>query len=632
MTKSSVLFVLIAFVILISSCNHSRKPDQLLPDVSHCADSVHWFDSVVNATKISDPDYAKAVAVRAIAMVQDNPDQELNARIYLIAGIAFQLTAPDSAFNYYQLACDLAGKSGADAIKPRILYNIGMLYKAANNYREAITFLDSAQRMASKERDAVILSNCYNSLGYIEVDLNNTARAVVLFTNALQAAKENNLPIQTGVALASLSRFEKNRSKANLMRHDALEMLKSQPEAAEQTGYLLANIGDDCLDPDSAIRYYRQAGEIAKKGHLVELEIACLNNMACSFSEKNNLPEALRLLRDEAIPLAGNKKLHSWLSTVYDSYAEISYLAGHKDTAYLYQKKALETAALADREQASNQVRLLNALLQARSRELTILEQTSKLDEQSWNVRLLTYMVVGLTILAILVILAFIVYRQRKNIGIQKLEIASAKLLAEIEEKEKERLSIQLHDMIRPLKSTISNHIENLESVEPAVKIEWVTALEKITGSLRQLSHRMNPVIRHTMEFAELCEGIRQDFTLSGNLSIRIEIDPPDLKITPVASNHIYFIVYELLTNAEKHLGKGKIELSISSEFDNLYILYKDDGKGFDQDRMEINGLGIILIRKRVLLMGGNAFLETDNLNGTRWTITIPGSGNILLN
>jgi signal transduction histidine kinase len=228
--------------------------------------------------------------------------------------------------------------------------------------------------------------------------------------------------------------------------------------------------------------------------------------------------------------------------------------------------------------------------------------------------------------------LLFIVYRQRKNIRIQGMEIGAAKILSDIEEQEKERLSMQLHDLIRPVKSAISNHIENLEFVEPHAKEELVEVLEKISGSLRQLSHRMNPVIRNNMGFADLCEGIRQDFSLSAKLSIKLEISPADLWLTASASNHIYFILYELLTNAEKHLGTGHIDISVSSEFDNLYILYKDDGHGFDANMDTTKGLGISLIKKRVLLMDGQANLQTDNKSGTRWTITIPGKGNILMN
>jgi signal transduction histidine kinase len=629
---SLVTIVILFSAFYFSSCTNTRRPDQHSHGTNKYADSVRYFDSVVNATKISDPEYSRSVAERALAWVHINDDPKLNARIYLIAGIALQLNAPDSAYTCYQLALNTAVGSGADSVIPRILYNMAMLYKLANNYQEAITMLDSAQRMAGARQDFITMSNCYNSIGNIEADLFSEDRAVTMFTKALQIAEENNLPIQTGVAITSLSRFEKNESKANQMRQQALKIFVNQPDALEQTGYLLANMGDDCHDPDAAIAYYQQAREIGKKGHIVDLELGCLNNMAYSYSEKENFPAALSLLKDTAIPLAVKVENNSWLATLYDSYAEILHLTGRPEEAYRYQKKALEATTMADQDYASNQVRLLNALLQSRSQEIKILEQSNKLDLQSRNVRLLTFVVVGLAVLAALLILLFVVYRQRKNIRIQRLEIDTARTLSEIEEQEKERLSMQLHDLIRPVKSAISNHIETMEFVEPFAKTELVMVLEKISGSLRQLSHRMNPVIRNNMGFGDLCEGIRQDFSLSSKLSIKMEISPSDLKFTAMSSNHIYFILYELLSNAEKHLGTGNIEISVSSEFDNLYILYKDDGQGFDANRNTTQGLGITLIKKRVLLMGGVTNLQTDNKGGTRWTITLPGKGNILTN
>ena len=615
----------------LPACKSIHEPEKNMEETRLIADSVRYFDSLVNVMKISDPRLARSVAMRALSFVQANNDVKLNARVWLIAGIAFHLTAPDSAYSYYQRANTSAAASGSDTIIPRILYNIAMLHKIAGNYQEAVILLDSAKRAARVLNDYVTLSNCCNSLGNIEADLHNEEQAVGLFAQSLQIARDHNMPNQIGVALASLSRFETDASKAYPMRREALTILMNQPGASEQTGYLLANIGDDCRDPDSAIICYRQAREIGKKGRIVELELACLNNMAYSYAEKGDLPTALRLLNDTAVPLALEVENNSWLSTLYDSDAELVNQSGNPAEAYRYQKMALDAATIAERDRASNQVRLLNALLHTRAKEMRILEQTSKIERQNRQVRSLNYFVVGLVAMAVLMILFFIVYRLRKNIRIQRLELESAKIAAEIENQEKERLSMQLHDMIRPVKSAISNHIENLEFKDLSAKDDLVNSLEKITGSLRQLSHRMNPVIRSTMGFSELCEGIRQDFSHSGRLFIRMEVSPPDLRVTPGATEHIYFILYELLTNAEKHLGNGNVSISISEEFENLYILYKDDGKGFDQNKTETPGLGVTLIKKRVLLMGGHADLRTDNTAGTRWTITLPGKGNIQL-
>jgi len=164
----SLIPLLLALLIQFWSCTKTKVSEQNINDIVQTADSIRHFYSVVNATKISDPEYARSVAEKAMKMVTVNDDQGLNANIYLIAGIALQLNDPDSAYNYYQLAFQSAVNMQIDSIKPRILYNIAMLYKIANNYQESIKMLDSSQRMACNLNDHITMSNCYNSIGNIE--------------------------------------------------------------------------------------------------------------------------------------------------------------------------------------------------------------------------------------------------------------------------------------------------------------------------------------------------------------------------------------------------------------------------------------------------------------------------------
>ena len=628
--KLLIMLFCTAGMVMQQSCTE-RNSKQSSPEVKTAGlyDSLRRFESTVNQFKITNPGVAQSAARKAVEMIPAGGDAGFSSSVYLLAGISYQLNNPDTAYRYYKLALRSALDVGCDTIVPRILYNMAMLYKNAYNYKDALNMLDSAQKMAIRLDDHMTASNCFNSVGNIQADLNNEAQAVIMFNRALKIAEDHNLPVQHGVALGSLARFEKDPAKVRRLQIRALNILEKQPGAVEQTGYLLINIGDDCRDPDSAISFYEKAIAIGSNGHIAEIEIAALNNMAYSYVEKNNNPAALALIRDRAIPLALEKKKQEWLSTLYDSYADILHRDGKAETAWLYQKRALEAASLADREHAANQVRLLNALLESGSREIRILEQEKVIGDQNKKVLWLYYLVIGLAAFGILAILLLILYIQRKNLRVQRQEIETAKIMAALEEQDRERMSMQLHDMIRPLKSAIVNQVGQMEFSDPAVKEELTGVLEKISASLRKASHRMNPVMRNKMAFSELCDGIRQDFNLSSPLEIKMEIFPRDLKLARDCSNHLYFILHELLTNADKYLGNGKVEISVSFEFENLYVLYKDNGGGFDPAEAMTKGLGLTLIRKRVALMGGHAEVESGVGKGTRWIISLPAKGNV---
>lgn len=569
-------------------------------------------------------------AEKALKMVSAGRDERFNARVYLLAANSCYLNNPDTAYQYYKLAQQSAIISGYDSIRPRILYNMAMLYEIAYNYKDALSLLDSAQKLANKLNDPVTVSNCLNSTGNIEAVLENTERATALYAQALKVARESNLPVQTGVALGSLARVEKNPVKRQEMHETALKILKTQPGTMEQIGYLLINIGDDLQHPDSAIPYYKGAIDIGKREHFAEIEIAALNNMAYSYAEKSDYAQALGMINNRAIPLAGREGKTAWLSTLYDTYADLLYQVGRSGEAYLFQKKALEASTRAIGEQAANQLRLLNTLIQTRSKEIRILEQDNMIDLQSRKVLRLYYIVTGLVAIVVLVSLILILFIQRKNLQIQRQEIESAKTVANLEEQERERLSMQLHDLIRPIRGAMVNQIGRTEFSDPAVKSELMDLLEKISASLRQLSHRMNPMMRNKLTLPELTEGIKQEFELSSALSIRITLFPTDLKLSPTCSNHLYFILLELLANADKHISRGEVEISVSAEYDNLYIIYRDNGGGFDPAIAAETGLGLTLIRKRVALMGGNASLTTGVGKGTKWIISLPANGNVI--
>ena len=623
-------------ILLLTSClqfacnhenNNTRHPGMA---ASAAYDSVRLYDSIVNMTRISNPEIARIAASKALKLAHGEGDHQLNAKIYLIAGLFFQLNQPDSAYNYFQAALQETTLAGNDTVKPRILYNIAMMYKTAYNYQDALKMLDSAQRIADRIRDYITVSNCFNSIGNIQSDLNNEEEAFTMYSRALKVAEDNHLPNQTGVALGSLACLEKDPAKSQQLQIRAFNLLKEQRDAGGETGNLLVNIGEECTDPDSAIACFEKAIKIGRTGHLVEIEIAALNNMAYSYAEKNNYPAALNLLLGTAIPLATRERNRNWLSTLYDSYADISHQAGNAETAFIYQKKALEASTFADREHASNQVRLLNSLLQARSRELKILQQDQLIGLQNSKVTHLTYLVIGMACLGLFLVLGFRIILQRKNLRVQRQELESAKIMAGLEEQDKERLSMQLHDLIRPVRNAVSDHIEKLEFSNPSAKLELVNTLEKITASLRQVSHRMNPAMRNKLSFSELVKGIKQDFALSSALNIKMEVVPGDLKLSQDCSNHLYFILHELLANADKHLGKGNVEISVSVELDNLYILYKDDGQGFDPQKTIGNGLGISLIRKRIEIMSSHADVESGKGKGTRWIMVLPVDGNVV--
>lgn len=94
----------------------------------------------------------------------------------------------------------------------------------------------------------------------------------------------------------------------------------------------------------------------------------------------------------------------------------------------------------------------------------------------------------------------------------------------------------------------------------------------------------------------------------------------------------VFRITQEALTNVAKHSKAESVSLILSMGKNNLSLIIKDNGVGFDPGKLygepEERGFGIFGIRDRLRSLGGNLDLQSEPGEGTRLVVTIPlGSG-----
>jgi signal transduction histidine kinase len=544
-------------------------------------------------------------------------DMKTQAAAWYKTATNFQKTNEDSCFYYFEKVLDLTDKIEKDTLRPYILFKIAMLHYRAFNYNEAIKLSDSAMNTARRSGNFVIVANCLNELGTLESDLNNPDEARSYFNKALQIASQNHLGLQTGVALGNIANLETNPDSAISYMEHAISILKNVKGAGLEYSTILANLANSMPYGDHTISLFSEAIEVAEKGNYTEVLMGAYNNLACTYLDHNQAGKAEECLRDHAIPVALKSSNTDWLSTLYETFAEVFEKKGDFRQAYDYQKQAMKSRTEALVQQSAAQNRLLNALLRARNREIEI---RTKHDELNRSYLLLAF----LSIAIIFILMISFILIQRKNLKLRKKEIEMAKRLNAIEEKEQERLSMQLHDAIRPLSAVVMRQIESMEFPSMRMKDEMMARLSETTQQLRQISHRLNPVIRNQMTFTELVRSIRDDFKGRSGLTMKLDLPEKDPVLPGDTLNQLYFIIQELMMNAAKHVVNGTVHISISKELGNLFIFYEDDGAGFDPSKVELSGLGLMHIFERAKLANGKATLDTKPGEGTKWTITIP--------
>ena len=91
----------------------------------------------------------------------------------------------------------------------------------------------------------------------------------------------------------------------------------------------------------------------------------------------------------------------------------------------------------------------------------------------------------------------------------------------------------------------------------------------------------------------------------------------------------VFRVIQEAFTNISKHACASNIYLSLENKKSKVCVLIKDNGKGFNNKNVrsleELNdGLGLIEMRERIEIVGGNLEIKSSLGKGTQLLIEIP--------
>ncbi len=103
-----------------------------------------------------------------------------------------------------------------------------------------------------------------------------------------------------------------------------------------------------------------------------------------------------------------------------------------------------------------------------------------------------------------------------------------------------------------------------------------------------------------------------------------------EARLPAVVETSAYRIVQEALANALKHARTARVDVDFKKDGDTLFITVADWGVGFRSTSGETpgSGLGLLSMRERARLLGGDCVIESEPERGTRVRVRLPlGAG-----
>jgi signal transduction histidine kinase len=229
------------------------------------------------------------------------------------------------------------------------------------------------------------------------------------------------------------------------------------------------------------------------------------------------------------------------------------------------------------------------------------------------------------------------------NARLHESVLAERDKVIEVEEETRKQLARDLHDgptqLVAGLMMSLDFCKKALEK-DPSLltkEFERMTDLaERASHQLRTALFELRPLVLETQGFGAALETFmerrQKDIGPTPKLTAKIEADTPNGELSRQDAKveaTIFAIVQETVNNAIKHAKANEIKVEVKETHQAVYTTIKDDGQGFDVDKVmdnyeERGSLGMLNLQERTELIGGELTMKSVPEHGTKITIYVP--------
>jgi len=206
-----------------------------------------------------------------------------------------------------------------------------------------------------------------------------------------------------------------------------------------------------------------------------------------------------------------------------------------------------------------------------------------------------------------------------------KLVRDKAAALLEGQENERKRIIQELHDGVGQLLTAIRLRID-VVPLETVRRKELVDLLNETIAEVKRISYNVMPgsLVDFGLEAAlkGLCDNTSKYSKLKFDFQYIRESSTHQLGFDVTVA--VFRIVQEGINNIIKHASAQNVELHILDKEDEIYVLLKDDGKGFEEKSPDRAGMGLRSMKERGKLLGGNVEIHSEPNGGTTIEAHIP--------
>jgi len=198
-----------------------------------------------------------------------------------------------------------------------------------------------------------------------------------------------------------------------------------------------------------------------------------------------------------------------------------------------------------------------------------------------------------------------------------------------IQERERESISREIHDNVGQLLSATKMALSRVhkkmpEELSPIKEQLWeiLGLVNRTITEIRALSHALHPPLIEDLGISSALEELCDDFKSYSDINIVCDIERIQKQLPSITKITLYRLFQEGLNNVMKHSKATRVSLILTSSGGRIKAVIEDNGVGFSVDDvitpMQTKSLGLISMKERVALIGGELHIESSPGKGTK--------------
>lgn len=199
-------------------------------------------------------------------------------------------------------------------------------------------------------------------------------------------------------------------------------------------------------------------------------------------------------------------------------------------------------------------------------------------------------------------------------------------------EQEKSRIARELHDELAQSLTALQMDVAWLKQRVPdgqaatATRLARMEALlEQTVAATRRIAADMRPLMLDDLGLVPAVEWLAESFSERNGIPCELTVNRTELDLPSAHATAIFRIIQESLANVAKHARASRVKVAIEHSGSELTLRIRDNGSGFSpQDPRKPNSYGLLGLRERASLLGGEASITSVPGQGTQVEIRLP--------